>query len=215
LITGQLDVFFIKVLKMRPLVAAAFFLATTPAIAAPLTGADLLTGAGLSPTSTVADAVRLHGSGLPMGDTGAEFLTKGSSSDAWLTFVPGKQVYVDCDEAPANLPNDSIGSLCRIATGSDWKVALAGLQEALKQGEPRKVGAGINTAPPPSDEQVGHTVSGADEGSSADDDDDAFFEVARTFHAPGYTIGVEACPRIKTERNGNWHAGVVITWTRT
>jgi hypothetical protein len=199
---------------MKILLPAALLLAATPALAAPLTGQDLLTGAGLSPTSTVADAARLHGSGLPMGGAGVEFFAKGSSSDAWLTFVPGKQVYVDCDEAPANLPDDSIGTLCRIATGPDWKVALAGLQNALKLGEPRKVGAGINTAPPPSDEQVGHTVSGADEGSNRDDDDDdAFFEVARTFHAPGYAIGVETCPRIKTARNGNWHAGVVITWT--
>jgi hypothetical protein len=197
---------------MKILLPAVFLLAATPALAAPLTGQDLLTAAGLSPTSTVADAVRLHGSGLPMGNAGVEFLTQGSSSDAWLTFIPGKQVYVDCDEAPASLPDDSIGALCRIATGPDWKIALANLQEVLKQGEPRKVGAGINTAPPPSDGQVGHTVSGADEGS--DDDDDSFFEVARTFHASGYTIGVEACPRIKTERNGNWHAGVVITWTR-
>jgi hypothetical protein len=189
-------------------------LGATPAMAVPLTGQDLLTGAGLSPTSTIADAMRVHGQGIPMGDQGVEFLTKGSSSDAWLTFIPGKQIYVDCDEAPPNLPDDSIGALCRIATGSDWKVALAGLQQALTGGEPRKVGAGINTAPPPSDEQVGHTVSGADEGTD-DDDDDAFFEVARTFHAPGFTIGIEACPRIKIPRNGNWHAGVVITWTRT
>ncbi len=187
-------------------------LAATPVMAAPLTGEDLLTGAGLSPTSTVTDAVRLHGSGQPMGPDGVEFLTQGSSSDAWLTFIPGKQIYVDCDEAPPNLPDDSIGTLCRIATGSDWKVALAALQQALTGGEPRKVGAGINTAPPPSDEQVGRTVSGADEGSN--DDDDAFFEVARTFHASGFTIGVEACPRIKIPRNGNWHAAVVITWTR-
>jgi hypothetical protein len=199
---------------MKILFAAIFSLAATPVLSAPLTGQDLLTGAGLSPSSTIADAVRLHGPGLPMGNQGVEFLNKGSSSDAWLTFVPGKQLYVDCDEAPANLPNDSIGVLCRIATGSDWKLALADLQDALKLGEPRDVAAGTNTAPPPSDEQVGHTVSGADEGSN-NDDDDVFFEVARTFRVPGYTIGVETCPRIKTTRNGNWHAGVVISWTKS
>ncbi len=199
---------------MKSLLAAAFSLIATSALGAPLTGVDLLTGAGLSPASTAVDALRLHGPGQPMGKDGVEFLTKGSSSDAWLTFIPGKQVYVDCDEAPPTLPDDSIGALCRIATGPDWKAALAELQDALKQGEPREVGAGINTASPPSDEQVGHTVSGADEGNG-DDDDDAFFEVARTFHVPGYTIGVETCPRIKTTRNGNWHAGVLITWTRT
>ena len=202
---------------MKTLLAIiAFFLAAGPALGASIGGQDLLTGAGLSPASTISDAMRLYGPGVPMGTAGVEFLTEGSSSDAWLTFVPGKQVYVDCDEAPANLPDDSIGALCQIATGHDWKIALARLREALKQGEPRKVGAGINTAPPPSDEQVGHAVSGADEGNGDDDDDDdAFFEVARTFHVPGYMIGVETCPRIKTARNGNWHASVVITWTRT
>ena len=200
---------------MKTLVAAAILiLAATPALAAPLTGQDLPVGAGLSPNSTVVDAERLHGSGSPMG-AGIEFLTKGSSDNAWLTFLPGKQIYVDCDEAPVNLPNDSIAALCRIATGPDWKVALARLQDTLELGEPRQVGAGISTAPPSSDEQVGHTVSGADEGSDDDDDDDAFFEVARTFHALGYTIGVEACPRIETARNGNWHADVVITWTHS
>lgn len=198
---------------MKILYAAVFSLAATPALGAPLTGQDLLTGAGLSPTSTVADAMRLHGPGLPMGTNGIEFLSKGSSSDAWLTFIPGKQVYVDCDEAPSDLPNDSIAALCRIATGADWKVALTALQDALKLGQARKVAAGISTAPPPSDEQVGHTVSGADEGS--DDDDDAFFEVARTFRVPGYTIGVETCPHVKTAHDGNWRAGVVITWTNS
>jgi hypothetical protein len=201
---------------MKALIATVILaFAAAPAMAAPLTGQDFLTSAGLSPTSTIEDAKRLHGPGTLMGDQGIEFLAQGSSSDAWLTFLPGKQVYVDCDEAPANLPNDSIGTLCHLATGQDWKAAFVALQEALNQGEPRKVGPGINTAPPRTDEQVGHTASGADAGDGDnDDDDDAFFEVARTFHAGGYTIGVETCPRIKTERNGNWHAGVVITWTR-
>lgn len=188
-------------------------LAAVPASAAPLTGQDLLTGTGLSPRSTVDDAVRLYGSGHVMANGGIEFLAKGSGSDAWLILVPGRQIYVDCDEAPANLPNDSVGALCRIATGPDWKAALTSLQEALNGGQERKVGAGINTAPPPSDEQADHAVSGADEDN--DDDDDMFFEIARTFHSAGYTIDVEACPRIKTTRNGNWHAAVVIVWTRT
>jgi hypothetical protein len=198
---------------MKILAAAILlFAAAAPASAQPLTGPDLLMAAGLTPSSTIADAVKLHGPSVPMGGQGIEFFTKGSSSDAWLTFVPGKQVYVDCDEAPAELPDDAIGKLCRIATSPDWKKALAALQDALNQGEPRKVGPGINTAPPLNDQQVGHTVSGADDGDD-DDDDDAFFEVARTFHTSNYTIGVEACPHIRTERDGNWHAAVVITWT--
>jgi hypothetical protein len=194
-----------------PIVAFLFLAAAAPATALPLAGPDLLTAAGLTPTSTIADAIKLHGPSVPMGGQGIEFFTKGSSSDAWLTFVPGKQVYVDCDEAPAGLPDDSIGALCRIATGPNWKQALAALQEALNQGVPRKVGPGINTAPPLDDQQVGHTVSGADDGD--DDEDNTFSEVARTFHTSNYTIGVEACPHIKTERDGNWHAAVVITWT--
>jgi hypothetical protein len=198
---------------MKTLAAAILLLAAaSPVSALPLTGSDLLTAAGLTPSSTIADAAALHGRPVPMSGQGVEFLAKGSSSDAWLTFLPGKQVYVDCDEAPAGLPDDSIGALCRIATGPDWKLALTQLQAALDQGEPRKVGPGINTAPPLNDQQAGHTVSGADDGDD-DDDDDSFFEVARTFHTPNYTIGVEACPHIKTERDGNWRAAVVITWT--
>src|ERR1700677_1145981 len=74
---------------------AAFFvvlLASAPATAAPLTAPDLMTVAGLTPTSTVADATKLYGPGTPMGGQGVEFLAKGSSSDAWLTFVPDRQV---------------------------------------------------------------------------------------------------------------------------
>jgi hypothetical protein len=190
-------------------------LASAPATAAPLTAPDLMTVAGLTPTSTVADATKLYGPGTPMGGQGVEFLAKGSSSDAWLTFVPGRQVYVDCDEAPANLPDDAIGSLCRIATGPDWKLALTALQDALKEGQLRKMGPGIKSTPPPDDvSQVGRAVSGADERDD-DDDDDAFFEVTRTFQTPDYTIGVETCPRIKTEHNGSWNAAVIVTWTRS
>ena len=195
---------------MRALIAVALLFAVAPATAKPLTSLDLLTGAGLTPTSTVTDAMGLYGPDVPMDNHGVEFLAKGSSSDAWLIFVPGRQVYVDCDEAPANLPDDSIGVLCRIATGPDWRLALSALQEALKEGQPRKIGSGMNSMPPPKDEQVARPASNEDKG----EDDDAFFEVARTFHTPDYIVGVEACPRVTIERNGNWHAAVIITWTR-
>jgi hypothetical protein len=198
---------------MKVELAFALLLAANPATARSLAGPDLLMAAGLTPTSTIADATTLYGQGKPLDGKGVEFLVKGSSSDAWLTFIPGRQVYVDCDEAPGNLPDDAIGSLCHIATGPDWKLALTALQEALKAGQPRKIAPGAQSAPPPDGEQAARAVSGADE--NEDDDDEAFFDAARTFQTSGYTIGVEACPRIKTAHSGNWHAAVIVTWTRS
>jgi hypothetical protein len=192
----------------------ALLLAASPATSRSLAGPDLLMAAGLTPTSSVADAATLYGQGKPLGSWGVEFLAKDSSSDAWLTFIPGRQVYVDCDEAPGGLPDDVIGALRHIATEPDWKLALTALQEVLKAGQPRKMGPGIQSAPPPDGGQAARAVSGADENDDDDDDDEAFFEAARTFQTSGYTIGVEACPRIKSAHNGNWHAAVIVTWAR-
>lgn len=182
-------------------------LAATPALATPLTGEQLLKAAGLNPHSTLDDAARLYGPGKPL-PHGMEFIAKGSQSDAWLTFLPGQKVYVDCDEAPPALPEDAIGALCRIATGGDWRKSLAALQAALSLGVPTP-DAGM----PEHTEEAEHAPDEAAGGDDDDDDDDLFAEVARTFQAGGYSIAVETCPRIKTPHDGNWHAGVVITWT--
>jgi hypothetical protein len=184
------------------------FLAATPALAAPMAGSEFLTAAGLTPTSTLADAQRLYGKGEPMGPDGIRYFTTGSQADAWLTFKPGKMVYVDCDEVSATLPADSAAKICAIATASDWKKALGALDEALAQGTPTN-GAQYQTPP----EEAEHAPGQANDGDDDDDDDNSFVEVARTFHVPGYTVTVETCPRIKTRSGDTWHAGVVITWT--
>lgn len=187
-------------------------LAAAPALAAPLSADQLLSGAGLTPHSTAADAVRLHGPGQVMENGGMKFLNKGSQSDPWLTFKPGSMVYVDCDEAPANLQDDAIGKLCAVATDKDWKKALKALAVALSLGTPTP---DIQDQGKP--EEAEHapgadTAAAANDGDDDDDDGDSFVQVARTFHTPGYTIRVEACPRIQAGKVGNWHAGVIITW---
>lgn len=193
-------------------IGLALLLVAVPASARPLTGDDLLTAAGLTPTATVNDAVKRYGAGVPLGGGGVEFLAKGSLSDAWLIFKPGKQVYVDCEEAPANLPDDAVGKLCRIAMGADWRAALVALQEALDEGQPRAVGSAGHFQPLPAPANTVHTGQGTDDADEGKEDE-AFVDVSRTFRTSGYRVQVETCPRIGTDDNGYWRAAVLVTWT--
>lgn len=204
--------------KTTLLCLAALLPWAVPATAAPLSADELLTAAGLTPGSTAADALRLHGPGQDMGNGGFKFLNKGSQSDPWLTFKPGSMVYVDCDEAPANLPDDAIGKICAVATGKDWKKALKALEATLSLGTPTPEIMHGDSHPEEAEHAPGadndSAVAAKDGDDDDDDDDDSFVQVARTFHAAGYTIKVEACPRIETGKVGNWHAGVIVNWIK-
>lgn len=199
-------------MKKTILFCLPLLLAAAPALAAPLSADQLLSGAGLTPHSTAADAIRLHGPGETMENGGMKFLNQGSQSDPWLTFKPGSMVYVDCDEAPANLQDDAIGKLCAVATDKDWKKALKALAVALSLGTPTPDIQDQGKSEEAEHAPGADTAAAANDGDDDDDDGDSFVQVARTFHTPGYTIRVEACPRIQAGKVGNWHAGVIITW---
>lgn len=168
---------------------------------------DFALAAGLTPKSGVRDAERRYGPGVAM-EPGVKFLVPGSHAEPWMTFIPGVSVYVDCDEAPA-LPDDAVARLCRIAQNADWRKGLAALQTALSKGA---VTPGMkDNAAAPRPQQAEH-APGARVDDDADDEEDNFSEVVRTFRLNGRPIQVAACPRIKTRDGGVWHAGVMVTW---
>ena len=196
---------------MKPIwIAVAGLLAlllvwAAPASAQVLTADDVLTAAGLTPKSTIADAEKLYGKGWhKMGESGIEYMAAGSLADAWMTFRPGVAVYVDCGIAHPDLPDDVVSKLCKIAVGPDWRQSLVQLQQLLRNGAPNgAVQAAFSADGPLSGPQA----------SNAKEDDDAkvFVEVSRSFVGRHYTTVVEVAPRITT-KDGTSRAAVLISW---
>ncbi len=203
---------------MKCIVVAGLLALISPAAAqAPAFSAeDMLTVAGLTPKSTVADAERLYGSNWhKMGESGIKYLAAGSLADAWMTFRPGHAVYVDCGIVPANLPDDMASRLCKIATGSDWRQSLARLMEVLRNGKPNGAvqaafSADLSNNGPLSGPQSAKNGAARDN-QDEEDDDKVFVEVSRTFAAQNYTAIVEVAPRITT-KDGTSRAAVLVTW---
>ena len=173
-----------------------------PAAAQVFTADDVLTAAGLTPQSSVADAEKLYGKGWQkMGADGIEYMAAGSLADAWMTFRPGAAVYVDCGIVPATLPDDMVSKLCKIAVGPDWRQSLVQLQQTLRNGKANGAVQSAFSADGP--------LSGPQAGK--DDDDKVFVEVSRSFVGQHYTIIVEAAPRVTT-KDGISRAAVLVTW---
>jgi hypothetical protein len=174
------------------------------------TADDLLTVAGLTPGSTVPDAARLYGNDWrKMGADGIEYMAAGSLADAWMTFRPGRFVYVGCGAAPASLPDDVVLRLCNVARRPDWRQSLVQLKEMLRNGRPT---AGIQNAVTADrllsmPAETGKREAGDEEGDSDGD----FVELSRTFVGQHYTIVVEVAPMIST-RAGTSRAAVMVTW---
>jgi hypothetical protein len=200
---------------MKPSWTAIFaLLLMSPAVAqAPYGAEDLLTAAGLTPRSTVADAERLYGKDWrKMGAGGIEYMAAGSLADAWMTFRPGHAVYVDCGVAPASLPDDVIARLCDTAKAPDWRQSLRQLRQMLSRGRPTP---GLQ-ARLSADNLSAAELAGPDAGKrDADDDGEAaegkFVTLSRTFAGARYTVIVEVAPRITTQ-DGTSRAAVMVTW---
>jgi len=176
-----------------------------PAAAQVFTADDVLTAAGLTPQSTVADAEKLYGKNWhKMGESGIEYMAAGSLADAWMTFRPGVAVYVDCGIAHPDLPDDVVSRLCQIAVGPDWRQSLVQLQQLLRNGAPNGAVQSAFSADGP---LSGPQASNAKE----DDDDKVFVELSRSFVGRQYTTVVEVAPRITT-KDGTSRAAVLISW---
>jgi hypothetical protein len=189
---------------MKPVwIAMAGLLAcAAPASAQVFTADDVLTAAGLTPKSGVADAERLYGTNWhKMGADGIEYMAAGSLADAWMTFRPGAALYVDCGILPATLPDDMVSKLCKIALGPDWRQSLVQLQQALRNGKANSAVQSAFSADGP--------LSGPQAGK--DDDDKVFVEVSRSFVGQQYTTVVEVAPRVTT-KDGTSRAAVLVTW---
>ena len=190
---------------MKWIAVAGLLAGIVPAAAqAPaFTAEDMLTVAGLTPKSTVADAERLYGKNWhKMGADGIEYMAAGSLADAWMTFRPGRAVYVDCGIAPSTLPDDVASKLCKIAVGSDWRQSLVQLTSVLRDGKANGAVQSAFSADGP--------LSGPQTGKE-DEGDKVFVEVSRTFAAQNYTAIVEVAPRITT-KDGTSRAAVLVTW---
>jgi len=192
-------------MKLGPIAVAGLLACAAPASAQVLTADDVFTAAGLTPRSSVADAEKLYGKNWhKMGADGIEYMAPGSLADAWMTFRPGQAVYVDCGIVPADLPDDMVSRLCKIAVGPDWRQSLVQLQQVLRNGAPNgAVQSAFSADGPLSGPQAAKDKEG--------DNDKIFVEVSRSFVTQGYTTVVEVAPRITT-RDGTSRAAVLINW---
>ena len=192
-------------MKLGPIIIAGLLACAGSASAQVLTADDVLTAAGLTPKSTVADAEKLYGKNWhKMGETGIEYMAAGSLADAWMTFRPGMAVYVDCGIAHPDLPDDVVLKLCKIAVGPDWRQSLVQLQQMLRNGRPNgAVQSAFSADGPLSGPQAAKDKEG--------DDDKVFVEMSRSFTTQLYTTVVEVAPRITT-KDGTSRAAVLVTW---
>ena len=190
---------------MKWIAVAGLLAGIVPAAAqAPVyTAEELLTAAGLTPRSTVADAERLYGKDWrKMGAGGIEYMAPGSLADAWMTFRPGHAVYVDCGVAPASLPNDVVSRLCEIAKAPDWRQSLVRLRQMLSRGKPTP---GIQA------KLSADNLSAAELAGTGEEEEGKFVTLSRTFAGARYTVIVEVAPRITTQ-DGTSRAAVMVTW---
>ena len=192
-------------MKLGPIIIAGLLACAGSASAQVLTADDVLTAAGLTPKSTVADAEKLYGKNWhKMGENGIEYMAAGSLADAWMTFRPGVAVYVDCGIAHPDLPDDVVSKLCKIAVGPDWRQSLVQLQQMLRNGRPNGAVQSAFSADGP--------LSGPQAAKDKEDDDDkVFVEMSRSFTTQLYTTVVEVAPRIAT-KDGTSRAAVLISW---
>lgn len=185
---------------------AGLLVFTAPASAQTYTAGDLLTAAGLTPRSTVADAERLYGKDWrKIGAGGIEYMAAGSLADAWMTFRPGHAVYVDCGVAPATLPKDVVSRLCDIAKAPDWRQSLIQLRQVLSAGKPTPGLQAKLSADNLSAAELAEPHAGEKE------EEGRFVTLSRTFVGARYTVIVEVAPRITTQ-DGTSRAAVLVTW---
>lgn len=172
-------------------------------------GEDVLTAAGLTPRSTVADAERLYGKDWrAIGEGGIEYLAAGSLADAWMTFRPGSFVYVDCGVTPRDLPDDVVAQLCGVARRTDWRQSLIVLKRMLRNG---RSAPGLQTTFSADKPESGQKSGAGARDGAGDDDDHDFVQLARMFETPRYSVTVEVAPMITT-RAGTSRAGVIVRW---
>jgi len=192
----------------------ALLITALPAMAqAPYTAGDLLTAAGLTPSSTVADAERLYGKNWRrMGADGVEYMAAGSLADAWMTFRPGVSVYVDCGVAPASLPDDAVARLCDIAKSPDWRQSLVRLRQILSLGGPTPgIQARLSADSLSAADLAEPDASRRDRDHAGEEAEGKFVSLSRSFAGPRYVVTVEVAPRIATDE-GTSRAAVMVVW---